>query len=405
LKAISGMASIPLGDAQVDRMHELVRWLSSETTTLHLRQIEEDDNSDLPEAIAKHFAATGYRALYSLPLVDDQGRVGVLMYEAGDPDFLDLPQMEMIKILAGQATVAIRNALLYREVPLISLLEPLMHRKQALLRTTRSRRLVYGGLAAALVLFLVLCPLPMRVTGEAVVAPQHLVTVAAPSDGNVVAVHVHEGQRVAAGDVLGTMNDWQWRTDLSAAEARLHAAELSMQASLASGSAQAGADRTQVEFLRAEAARARSHVESAQLRSPIAGLVATPALQNAAGEHLSAGDTFAQVLDLSSAVVDVAVAQGDVALVRARDSTAIKLDSYPQQLWHGAVEVVSPLATPGDGERTFAALVPLANSDANLRAGMTGHAKIFVGYRPAGYVLLRKPALWLWQSLWNWIGW
>ncbi len=35
----------------------------------------------------------------------------------------------MIKILAGQATVAIRNALLYREVPLISLIEPLVKKK------------------------------------------------------------------------------------------------------------------------------------------------------------------------------------------------------------------------------------------------------------------------------------
>jgi GAF domain-containing protein len=66
--------------------------------------------------------------------------VGVLLYEATDPDFLDLPHTEMIKILAGQATVAIRNALLYREVPLISLLEPLVQRKRALLGTSRRRR-------------------------------------------------------------------------------------------------------------------------------------------------------------------------------------------------------------------------------------------------------------------------
>ena len=36
---------------------------------------------------------------------------------------------------------------------------------------------------------------------------------------------------------------------------------------------------------------------------------------------------------------------------------------------------------------------------------MSGHGKIFIGYRSAGYVLLRKPALWAWQTLWNWIGW
>jgi hypothetical protein len=36
---------------------------------------------------------------------------------------------------------------------------------------------------------------------------------------------------------------------------------------------------------------------------------------------------------------------------------------------------------------------------------MTGRAKVFLGYRPAGYVLLRRPALWIWQLLWNWFGW
>jgi len=404
LKAVSGMANITIGDAQIDQLNRLLRWLSGQTAALHLRQPGEDADG-LPEEVARHFEVSGHRALYALPLTDDQGRVGLLLYEASDPDFLDLAQTEMIKILAGQATVAIRNALLYREVPLIGLLEPLMHRKQALLRTDRSRRLVYGAAAAILLLFLVFCPLPMRIAGEATVAAQHLVSIAAPADGNVTAVYAHEGQRVAAGELLGAMSDWQWRAELATAEAKLHAAELAMEASLARGSAQAGADRAQVEFLRVEVGRARSKLESAELRSPIAGIVATPGLQNAAGAHLAAGDTFAQVLDLSSAVVDVSVAQGDVSLVSAGDQTAVKLDSYPQRSWHGMVSVVSPEATPGDGVRTFAVRVPLANADAALRAGMTGKGKIFVGYRPAGYVLLRKPALWIWQTLWNWIGW
>jgi multidrug efflux pump subunit AcrA (membrane-fusion protein) len=82
-----------------------------------------------------------------------------------------------------------------------------------------------------------------------------------------------------------------------------------------------------------------------------------------------------------------------------------KLDSYPQRSWHGAVAIVSPQAESVDGDRTFSARVPLANEDAVLRSGMSGRAKVFVGYRPAGYVLLRAPALWLWQTLWNWIGW
>jgi RND family efflux transporter MFP subunit len=404
LKSVSGMASLPLGDAPVERLNELVRWLSDQSEPLHLRQTEES-TTEIPAAVARHFEATGYRALFTLPLIDDQGRVAQLIYESSDPEFLDQAHTEMIKILAGQATVAIRNALLYREVPLISLLEPLVQRKQALLRTSGTRRLTYAAVACAVGLFLVFCPLPMRVTGEATVAPQHLVTIAAPVEGNVAVVFAQEGQRVTAGQVLGVMNDWQWRMDLAASEAHYHAALLTMQSDLARGVAQAGADRAQAEFLRAEAERARTRVDNAQLRSPITGIVVTPFLQDAAGEHLDAGGTFAQVLDLSSAVIDVAVPQRDAALLAPGESTAIKLDSYPQRSWHGQVSVISPLSQPADGDRVFTARVSLANDDATLRTGMTGRAKIFIGYRSAGYVLLRRPSLWLWQTLWNWIGW
>jgi RND family efflux transporter MFP subunit len=405
LKAVSGMASIPMGDVQVDRLQDLVHWLSSESSPLHVRQPDQGNAEEITEEVARYFEGTGYRALYALPLEDDQGRVGMLLYAATDPDFLDAAQMEMIKILAAQATVAIRNALLYREVPLIGLLEPLMQKKREILRSSGSRRLFYGGVTAVVLLFLLFCPLPMRVSGEVTVEPQHLVTIAAPSDGNVEAVAVREGQRVSAGERLGTMNDWQWKADLAAAQAKYEAAELGMQASLASGSAQAGADRAQVEYLRTEVARAQSRVDSAELRSPIDGLVATPALQSAAGKHLNAGDPFAKVVDLSSVVMDISVAQSDVSLVRPGDRAVIKLDSYPQRTWRGVVNIVSPLAQTMNDERTFAARVLLGNREATLRAGMSGHGKIFIGYRSAGYVLLRKPALWAWQTLWNWIGW
>jgi RND family efflux transporter MFP subunit len=406
LKAISGMVALPMGDAKVSQVEEILRWLSTQPETTQLSRHDDSEQAEeLPEPVTRHFDATGYRGLFSLPLVDDQGRVGLLLYESSDPDFLDLPHVEMIKILAGQATVAIRNALLYREVPLISILEPLVQRKIALLSTTRSRRLTFAAIAAFVVLFLLFCPLPMRVTGEASVAPQHLVTIAAPVDGNVQAVYAHEGQRVNAGDVLGTLNDWPWRSDLAAADAKYQEAMLAMQNDLARGAPQAGADRAQTEYLRSEVARIRARIDSAQLRSPITGIVVTPNLENTAGKHLSAGDSFAQVLDLKSAVVEIAIPERDASLLQPGENAAIKLDSFPQRTWHSQVSVVSPLAQAGDGIRTFAAEVPVSNADAVLRAGMSGRAKVSLGWKPAGYVLLRAPALWLWQTLWDWIGW
>ena len=70
------------------------------------------------------------RGFYALPLNDDTGRVGILSLESSDPDFLSPIHIEMLQVLASQATVALRNAQMYKEVPFISVLEPVLDRKR-----------------------------------------------------------------------------------------------------------------------------------------------------------------------------------------------------------------------------------------------------------------------------------
>lgn len=408
LRAISGMANIPAGDVEVERLRNLLNWLSKRYEPLLVRQQGDEpghDDEDVRVFLKRHFEESGNRAIFALPLSDDQGRVGLLLYESSDPDFLETAHVEMIKVLAGQATVAMRNALLYREVPLIHFLEPLMQRKQKFLRSDSRRRAVWLGGAVAALVFLTLVPLPLRLSGTATVGPQHIVTVAAPVAGNVTQVFAREGERVASGQVLGGMDDWLWKTELASAQAKYQSAVLAMEADLAQRSQRAGQDRAQADYLQTQLQQARQRFVSAGLRSSIDGIVVTPDLQNAAGEHLDAGAAFAQVLDLSSAVVNIAIDEEDAPLLQQGQKAAIKLNSFPTRTWRGEVAIISPEAQPGDGQRLFYARVPLDNHSAELRSGMQGRAKIFAGFHPAGFVLLRRPALWAWQLLWNWIGW
>ena len=408
LKAVSGMANIPAGDVAIEGLRSLISWLGSHYEPLLVRQHEEDpehEDERVRTVLGRYFAESSVRALYALPLNDEQGRVGMLLYESSDPGFLETVHIEVIKVLAGQATVAMRNALLYREVPLIQILEPLLQGKQKFLRSSTRRRWAWaGGLTAAGVL-LVFLPLPMRVSGVATVAPQHIVTVNAPLEANVQSVFAHEGQAVSKGDVMASLDDYSWRADLVAAQAKYEAAELTMQSDLARQSPQAGVDRSQTEYLKSELQRSQGKLSNAALRSPIDGIVITPELQNLAGKHLDAGAPFAQVLDLETAVVNIAIDEEDEPLLRSGQPTAIKLDSFPTQVWRGHVSIVGAEADAADAGRSFAARVPLANRDGELRSGMAGRAKIFIGYRPAGVVLLRRPALWIWQTAWDWIGW
>jgi len=51
------------------------------------------------------------------------------------------------------------------------------------------------------------------------------------------------------------------------------------------------------------------------------------------------------------------------------------------------------------------ARVDVPNSDGLLRPGMQGLGKVSVGWHPAGYVLFRGIAMWIWTKLWSWFGW
>jgi len=53
----------------------------------------------------------------------------------------------------------------------------------------------------------------------------------------------------------------------------------------------------------------------------------------------------------------------------------------------------------------FYARVAISNADGSLRSGMEGRGKVKTGTYPAGYVLLRRPYIWIVSKLWDWMGW
>ncbi len=131
----------------------------------------------------------------------------------------------------------------------------------------------------------------------------------------------------------------------------------------------------------------------------------TPHIEDFAGRHLSAGDSFAEIVDNSVAKVDVAIDDEDVLLLRPDSPALVKLDSLPLHTFRGKVTVVTPKGTVEGDKRYFFARVTLPNPNRVLRPGMQGHGKISVGWRPVGYVLFRRPALWVYSKLWSWMSW
>ncbi len=409
VRAVTGMQKINPQDADVARLQDLLEWTSLSSQPIFVVQrgdTIEDEREETRAKFEAYFAQTGMRAFHALPLTDDDGRVGVYALESSDPDFLNTAHLEMIKVLAGQATVALRNASMYREVPFIDLLQPILQKKRKFMALQKSRRLALVAAVALGLLFLGAFPLPLRVDGPAVVAPSHTAQVQPAIAGVIEQVNVREGQAVKRGAVLATLAGWQYRAELAAAQSKYEAAVSQMNRALAGNDgAEAGIERVQADYWASELTRAKERLDQTSLRSPIDGVVATPHIEDSVGRSLNPGDTFAEIVDTSRASVDVAVDEHDVALLKAGEEASVKLEGYPTRTFRGEVEVVSPKGQLQGEERLFYARVSVPNEDGVIRSGMQGRSKISTGWSAAGRVIFRRPGMWLWSRIWSWLGW
>src|SRR5579872_419822 len=108
LKAVSGVTEFNPRDPQIAALEPILQWASLLREPTLICQRGEMISADREETRAKferYFSETGMRAFHALPLADEEGRVGVLSFESSDPDFLTVAHLEMIKVLASQATV------------------------------------------------------------------------------------------------------------------------------------------------------------------------------------------------------------------------------------------------------------------------------------------------------------
>jgi RND family efflux transporter MFP subunit len=409
VRAVSGLDAIRLGDAEVAKLRDLLEWATVSNEEIHIKQHGDEVEADREETKAKfteYFDHTGMRCFYAAPLLDDAGRVGILSFESRDPDFLTEAHVEMIRILAAQVTVALRNAELYKEVPFIGVIEPLMQRKKRFMAMEKRRRGLMLTVAAAAVLFLVFCPIPMRLVGDASVAPQNAAQIQPEVDGVVRSVAVREGDVVKKGAVLAELDDWDYRSALGAAQAKYTGALAEMNRALsANDGTEAGVQRVQADFWSSELERARERLEKTRLRSPLDGLVTTPHVESLVGRHLAKGDALLEVVNTSSAMVDVAIDQDDVPFLKTGADSAVKLESFPTKTFKGTVVIVSPKSESTGDDRVFFVRVSVPNPEGKIRSGMQGRGKVSAGWRPAGYVMLRRPLMWIWSKLWSWFGW
>lgn len=230
--------------------------------------------------------------------------------------------------------------------------------------------------------------------------------------GNIVAIQVHEGERVESGQVLAMIDDAQLHAAFDEATAAQLAAQRAVTAAesefaLAQSTlkrytqlfekksvspqefdeiktraqaAEARRDMARASLAQADAALAqvRTSLGYTRIRAPFAGIVTERKADP--GILASPGMPILTVEDTRSYRLEVNVDESDVRLVRIGQSALVNIDALGNAEISGKVMQVVPAADPGS--RSFLVKIELSK-DAHLRSGLFGRAEFSRGERSA----------------------
>ncbi len=219
----------------------------------------------------------------------------------------------------------------------------------------------------------------------------HQAAVKAKVAGEVREVLVREGEPVAAGQVLARIDTSEYQARLEQARGSLQAARGQLaiaakardnnralvdkgfisQNAFDNAASQYDIARANVESAQGTLAIAQKSLNDSVIRAPIAGLVASRAVQ--AGEKVSVDNRLMDVIDLRQMELEAAVPTTDIMNVVLGQEVQVRLEGLATPLT-GKVARINP--TTQAGSRSVLTYIQVDNPQGVLRVGMFGEAQL-----------------------------
>ena len=406
IRALAGEEQVDGKSERAKRLAARGAWVIQRGETLYLKDVAAAA-SDAERAFLASFgadlAASEVRSGLYTPLKDEEGAVGVLIFEAAAADFASDTQRELAAILANQTAVALRNAQLYNQVPLVDALGAIAARKRAFMRMPRARRGVYVGGAVALLAGATLVRWPLRV---AAYQPRFRAgtysEVRALMPGIVERVYVREGAAVARGDPLVQLRDAELKAQREAEAAEATVAERS--AAVAASRGDVGAEelqRTRAAALRQALAVLDAEVAAMTVRAPVSGVVLTPRPEELVGARLDAGAPVLALGRTDTLTLEFGVEQRDIGRVAPGQPVHLRVDAVPQRTFEGRVTSLGQLPLDSASDVHFPVRASVPDPEGLLKPGMAAYARVLTSSTSLVGRLVRGPARWLRMTWWR----
>lgn len=405
--AVSGRMEVDKKSQEIKDLQTILTWTAGVKKGLYISELNENiatEREEDREKFKAYFEKTGYKSFVALPLKDEEGVLGILCFESATPYFMDERHLEVVSILANQATVAIRNAQLYRQVPLVDLMRPIMQKKTQIMKMAQSRKIAWGAGIATALLLLILVPWNMKVVGDVTILPSLRTPVVSEVEGIVQKVLLREGDRVNKGNEIAVLMDYDYRLALENYQMRRDVLSKEISRSESQGdSTTARLKRMEMEQAEREINFSNNQLARTKLLSPVDGVIITPRIEEKAGHLIRKGEEFCEVANIRKVRAEVAVDEGEISYLKNGQKIALKLNSYPTAKFRGTVKHLGAELRGKDLRKYYIVEAEIENPEELLKSGMVGKAKIETGYHSIGYVLIRTPFRFLWKKFWVWL--
>lgn len=340
-----------------------------------------------------------------LPVADESGRalIGALSLEFGDTRAPDPQVVRFVEHIASLLAPGL-DARRQLSAPITGRVATALsatHRKP--LGNTPPRRRLFTLLAGGLVAAALFTPLPDSVVADARIEGARQRVLSAPVDGFVGTVHFKPGDRVAAGDVMVSLDDRELSLERDKWLSQVQQYERQYSKALASGEqAPIAIERARLAQARAQLEATREQLARMTLRAPFDAIVLDGDLTQASGAPVQRGQTLMRLAPAGEHRVIIAIDERDVGRVQVGSSARLVLAAHSTSKLDLTVDSINPVARLSDGNNYFDASARLDQPTPLAQPGLVGVARIAAGSRSLLSRATTRLQQWLRMAIWRW---
>jgi len=401
LSAESNVPKPDMDSAQNKQLLNIMNYVMSSQKPLHITNYKSGTViKSAPEIALKYLNEFKLRCISLMILIDSEGKLGIISMEGTYTSLVVKESEYVMKIIINNATVAIRNAQLYHNIPGSNLGDKFKSGFKLYKKFWKKIFLLLLLMALA-VSFIGYIPVPYNLLGEVEIVPQHTTQVSSLTDGVAKQILFKEGQKVTKNQTLMILDE---------SLLRLEKSKLIKDKEILLGDLRKlGSDgepfevhkkRLELEKLKEETTIIDKQLQSTKILATSNGLIMTQNPEEMLDKQIVKGEVIAKIAQNDIKRGKILLDEKEVLEVKIDYPANISLQAIPSMVIKGSLSFIAnskvaeddPEAEMTNDEPAYVVYFKskVLNEIPSIRYGMTGIAKIYVGKKTL-YNIYLKP--------------